>query len=85
MPEIKIYTKSWCPYCNAAKQLLTRKNLAFTEIDVEKDAAALQVMLAAANGSKTVPQIFIGKHHVGGNDDLQALEREGKLDALLTR
>ncbi len=83
MADITIYTKSWCPYCAAAKSLLTEKGAAFTEIDVEKQPDELAVMLTRSNGRKTVPQIFINSTHVGGNDDLQALEREGKLDALL--
>lgn len=83
MADITIYTKSWCPYCVAAKSLLTQKGATFTEIDVEKEPEALAAMLARANGRKTVPQIFIKSTHIGGNDDLQALEREGKLDALL--
>jgi glutaredoxin 3 len=83
MPAIQIYTTPWCGYCRAAKTLLQRKGAAFTEIDVGADEEKLQEMLARANGRTTVPQIFIGDTHVGGSDDLHALERAGKLDALL--
>lgn len=82
MPPVTIYTKSWCPYCHAAKELLTKKGVAFEEIDVadrEKQAA----MAKRANGRSTVPQIFIGEAHVGGCDDLHALDAAGKLDSLL--
>jgi glutaredoxin 3 len=82
MPAITIYTKSWCPYCDAAKELLRQKGAAFDEIDVsngEKQAAMAQ----RAGGRRTVPQIFIGDRHVGGCDDLYALEKAGGLDPLL--
>lgn len=78
-----IYTTPYCGYCHAAKGLLARKNIAFEEIDVSGDPALRQTMTLRANGRMTVPQIFIGATHVGGNDDLHALERAGKLDALL--
>ncbi len=80
---ITIYTKSTCGYCYAAKELLRRKNAAFEEISVDGDAAAQQKMAERAGGRWTVPQIFIGDQHVGGCDDLYALERAGKLDPLL--
>jgi glutaredoxin 3 len=83
MPVVEIYTTPWCGYCRAAKDLLGRKGVAFTEIDVEEDPARRQEMIQRAGGRFTVPQIFIGDTHVGGCDDLHALEREGKLDALL--
>jgi glutaredoxin 3 len=83
MQPIEIYTTQWCGYCRAAKALLTRKGVAFTEIDVSADPARRDEMLARANGRWTVPQIFIGSTHVGGSDDLHALERAGKLDQLL--
>ncbi len=83
MPPIEIYTTPWCGYCRAAKALLTRKGVAFTEIDVSEDPERRREMLARANGRWTVPQIFIGDTHVGGSDDLHALERAGKLDPLL--
>lgn len=84
MPAIDIYTTRFCPYCVAAKALLKRKGVIYNEIDVSMDYERRQEMTARANGRMTVPQIFIGKVHVGGNDELQALERAGKLDPLLT-
>ena len=83
MPAVEIFTTRWCPYCHAAKTLLTRKGIAFTEIDVTSDWDGRKTMIARANGRTTVPQIFIGAAHVGGSDELHALERAGKLDPLL--
>ncbi|MGB7256776.1 MAG: glutaredoxin 3 [Pseudolabrys sp.] len=83
MPPIEIYTTHYCPYCVAAKALLSRKGAAFTEIDVSRDWERREEMIKRAQGRMTVPQIFIGETHVGGSDDLHALERAGKLDALL--
>jgi glutaredoxin 3 len=83
MAPVEIYTTPYCGYCRAAKALLTRKNVAFTEIDVSGDAAQRDAMIARAHGRYTVPQIFIGETHVGGSDELHALERAGRLDALL--
>jgi glutaredoxin 3 len=83
MTQVTIYTKSWCPYCQAAKALLTQKDMPFQEIDVTADPEGEQAMVTRANGRRTVPQIFINAHHVGGCDDLHALEDAGKLDALL--
>jgi glutaredoxin 3 len=83
MLQIEIYTTRWCPYCIAAKRLLARKGVTFTEIDVGSDQAERGRMVMRANGRMTVPQIFIGATHVGGCDDLYALERAGKLDPLL--
>lgn len=83
MPSIEIYTTRTCPYCVAAKALLTRKGIVFTEIDVSGDWKRRQEMAQRANGRMTVPQIFIGSVHVGGYDDLYALEAARKLDALL--
>ncbi|MGR7995899.1 glutaredoxin 3 [Xanthobacter sp. ZOL 2024] len=82
MKPIVIYTKSWCPYCHSAKELLRRKGWTFTEVDVTTDPEGQQEMSRKANGRTTVPQIFIGDTHVGGCDDLYALDREGRLDAL---
>src|SRR5947207_2517973 len=82
---IEIYTTRYCPYCHAAKRLLSRKGVEFTEIDVTGDAKRRSEMVARANGRMTVPQIFIGSTHVGGYDDLAALDRAGKLDPLLGR
>jgi len=83
MPSITIYTKSWCPYCSAAKKLLDVKGAAFTEIDIEKKPEARAEMIQKANGRSTVPQIFIGEKHVGGCDDLYALDDRGQLEPLL--
>jgi glutaredoxin 3 len=85
MAEIEIYTTRYCPYCQAAKRLLSRKGVEFTEIDVSGDQKGRNDMVARANGRMTVPQIFIGSTHVGGYDDLSALDRAGKLDPLLGR
>ena len=81
-PPITLYVTAWCPYCQRAKQLLTEKKLVFTEIDVDSDAKLRQEM-NARSGRRTVPQIFIGENHVGGCDDLIALEGRGELDRLI--
>lgn len=83
MSPVTIYTTPICPYCARAKALLKKKGAAFNEIDVFMDAAARKEMEARSNGARTVPQIFIGDTHVGGSDELAALEQGGKLDALL--
>jgi glutaredoxin 3 len=83
MARILIYTTPFCGYCRAAKTLLGNKGLDFEEIDVAFDAEKRGEMLQRAQGLRTVPQIFIHGRHVGGYDELAALEREGKLDALL--
>ncbi|WP_420140743.1 glutaredoxin 3 [Sphingomonas sp.] len=83
MPQVEIYTKMLCPYCTRAKRLLTDKGVAFEEYDITMGGPKRAEMLARANGRSTVPQIFIGETHVGGSDDLVALERAGKLDPLL--
>jgi glutaredoxin 3 len=83
MREITIYTKGWCPYCQAAKALLKRKGAPFTEFDVERDPEARKEMMSRSGGRMTVPQIFIGGTHVGGSDDLHALDAKGGLDPLL--
>ncbi|MGZ5872509.1 MAG: glutaredoxin 3 [Bradyrhizobium sp.] len=80
---IEIYTRPGCGYCSAAKSLLTRKNAAFTEFDVAKDPTLRQKMWDRAGAGATFPQIFIDHLHVGGCDELYALDRAGKLDALL--
>ncbi|MDO9414233.1 MAG: glutaredoxin 3 [Pseudolabrys sp.] len=82
MPPVEIYTTQWCPYCRMAKSLLERKGVPFKEIDVSASSER-QLMIQRANGRTSVPQIFIGKTHVGGSDDLHDLEREGRLDPLL--
>jgi glutaredoxin 3 len=80
---VEIYTRPGCGYCTAAKSLLTRKKAAFTEFDVAKDATLRQQMWDRAGAGSTFPQIFIGATHVGGCDELYALDREGKLDTML--
>ena len=80
---IEIYTRPGCGYCSAAKSLLTRKKVAFTERDVAIDPALRQQMWQRAGAGSTFPQIFIGDTHVGGCDELYALDRAGRLDALL--
>jgi glutaredoxin 3 len=82
-PQIDIYTKFACPYCVRAKRLLADKGASFTEYDITMGGPKRDEMLARAPAATTVPQIFIGAVHVGGSDDLAALERAGKLDALL--
>jgi glutaredoxin 3 len=83
MKEIQIYTARYCPYCSSAKSLLKRKNIPFTEIDIGGNWQQRDEMIERANGRVTVPQIFIGQLHVGGSDELHALERAGKLDELI--
>jgi glutaredoxin 3 len=83
MAPVEIYTTPFCPYCLDAKALLKKKNVAFTEIDVSRDRTLRGTMTVRANGRTTVPQIFIGTTHVGGCDDLYALENAGQLDPLL--
>jgi|TARA_B100000949_G_scaffold42064_1_gene35665 glutaredoxin 3 len=83
MKKVVIYTGDLCVHCNWAIDLLKRKNIQFTEYNIAKDEAKREEMFKKSNGAKTIPQIFIGEHHVGGNDELQALESEGKLNSLL--
>jgi glutaredoxin 3 len=83
MPPITIYTTPFCGYCHAAKRLLARKGAAYDEIDVAGDPARRAEMMQRSRGGRTVPQIFIGERHVGGFDDMAALDREGRLDPLL--
>lgn len=83
MPEIVVYTKDYCPYCHAAKELLRKKGAAFTEVDIQKHPDRRPEMIEKAGGRTTVPQIFIAGKHVGGCDDIHALDEAGKLDALL--
>ena len=83
MPKIDIYTSPLCGFCHAAKRLLTQKGADFTEIDVLADPDRRPEMVQRSNGGRTVPQIFVGEVHVGGCDELYALDRAGKLDALL--
>jgi glutaredoxin 3 len=81
---VVMYTTGWCPYCERARKLFGAKNVTVTEIDVES-APEKRAEMRNRSGRTSVPQIFIGDHHVGGSDDLAALEEEGKLDDLLGR
>ena len=83
MPKVEIYTKFGCPYCHRAKRLLDSKGAAYEEYDITLGGPKRAEMLERAPGARTVPQIFIGEVHVGGSDDLAALDRAGKLDAML--
>lgn len=85
MHSVELYTTPTCGFCHAAKRLLASKGVAFTEIDLARAPERREEMIARASGGYTVPQIFIGDTHVGGCDDLYALERAGKLDAVLGR
>ena len=82
MSQVTIYTKPYCPYCVRAVDLLERKGVAFTEIEAAFDPEKRQEMMQRS-GRSTFPQIFVGERHIGGCDDMMALEREGKLDPLL--
>ncbi|MGQ8365957.1 glutaredoxin 3 [Glaciecola sp. 1036] len=83
MQKVEIYTKGYCPYCKRAKALLAHKGVEYIEFEIDKNPDLRDPMIERANGSYTVPQIFIGDQHVGGCDDLYALESQNKLDALL--
>ena len=85
MPTVEVYTTPFCPYCVSAKELLRRKGVEFTEINVAGLPTLRAEMITRANGRTTVPQIFVGPIHVGGCDELYKLERAGRLDALLAR
>jgi len=83
MKKVLIYTGDLCIHCERAIELLNRKNIKFTEYNIAKDTVKREEMFKKSNGAKTVPQIFIGDYHVGGNTELQALEKVGKLNSLL--
>ena len=83
MAKIEMYTTSWCPYCVRAKALLSKKGQSVEEINIEEVDGARDVMVDRSGGRMTVPQIFIDDHHVGGCDDLYALEAQGQLDGML--
>lgn len=83
-PAVVMYTTGWCPYCSRARKLLESKAVAFEEFDVESQPEK-RAEMQARSGRRTVPQIFVGDQHVGGCDDLHALEDAGKLDSLLGR
>ena len=83
MKPVEIYTSPLCGFCHAAKRLLNSKGVAFSEVDIARDPGRRAEMIQRANGGRTVPQIFVGDDHVGGCDELYALDRAGKLDSLL--
>ena len=83
MPKIEIYTKFMCPYCARAMALLSRKGAAFDEHDITMGGPDRVVMIERSGGRTTVPQIFVGERHIGGSDDLAAIDASGELDALL--
>ena len=83
MKKVVIYTGDLCVHCDWAIDLLRRKNIKFTKYNITKDTVKREEMLKKSNGAKTVPQIFIGEHHVGGNVELQTLEKEGRLNSLV--
>ena len=83
MARVEIYTKAFCPYCSRAKQLLGSKGADYEEYDITMGGPKRAEMIQRANGRTTVPQIFIDDRHIGGSDDLYALEREGQLESLL--
>lgn len=83
MAQVEIYSSMFCPFCSRAKHLLNQKGVEFIEIDVDTTPGKRDEMLLRANGQHTVPQIFIDDAHVGGSDDLAALDRAGKLDGML--
>lgn len=83
MNTVEIYTKGYCPYCHKAKALLEQKAVSFTEFKIDEQPELRQIMIERANGSSTVPQIFVGGKHIGGCDDMHALDSHNKLDELL--
>ena len=83
MPQVEIYTKSTCGYCHMAKRILDQKNVSYAETDINRQPEKRAEMIQRAKGRSTVPQIFIDGQHIGGCDDLMALDRGGKLDKLL--
>jgi glutaredoxin 3 len=83
MAKVELFTTPWCPYCHAAKSLLERKGVPYEERDAS-DPEVRAAMIQRAHGRRTVPQVFIGDRHLGGYDDVAALERRGQLDALLS-
>ena len=83
MKKVVIYTGPFCSHCEWAKELLNKKNVKFVEYNIAQDSSKMEEMLKKSNGTRSVPQIFIGEQHIGGNDKLQALEKEGKLNSIL--
>ena len=84
MKKVTMYSGDPCPYCKAAKALLKTKGVEIEEFDIWKDSTKAKEMLQRTNGARTIPQIFIGDHYIGGNDQLQVANRNGELDKLLT-
>jgi glutaredoxin 3 len=84
-PDVVLYSAAWCGYCDRARKLLEHKGVSFREVKVDEDMAERQAMITRSGGRRTVPQIFVGERHVGGFDDLYALEKSGELDTLLSR
>ena len=84
MAKIEVYTTNICPYCDRAKQLLRKHNLSFEEINVSSNILKREEMLKRSNGRQTVPQIFINNQHIGGSDDLYALDKAGRLLSMIT-
>ena len=85
MPTITVYSGPNCPYCVRAKALLQKKGVTFEDVDIKADPAKREDMLKLSNGKQTIPQIFINGQHIGGCDDLYALDAAGKLDAMLVQ
>jgi glutaredoxin 3 len=83
MAEVELYTTRWCPYCTRARTLLRRKGVVFVEIDIDEEPSRRAEMIRRAGGRTSVPQIFIDGEHIGGSDELAALDRAGKLDGKL--
>ena len=83
MKKVTMYSGNPCPYCGAAKALLKTKNVQIEEFDIWQDPTKAKEMLKRTNGARTIPQIFIGDHYIGGNDQLQAANRSGELDKIL--
>jgi len=83
MAEVELYTTMYCPYCSRARALLQRKGVAYVDIDIAEEPARREEMIRRAQGRRTVPQIFINGEHIGGYDDLAALDRAGELDTKL--
>ncbi len=83
MSKVEIYFSNWCPFCHRATRLLQSKGVGFEELDVDTDPALRHEMAARSGGRRTVPQIFIDDRHVGGSDELAALDREGRLNGML--
>jgi glutaredoxin 3 len=83
MAQVEMYATDWCPYCARARALLKQKGVAFTEIDIDEQPGRRREMVTRAGGRTSVPQIFIDGEHIGGSDEMAALDRAGKLDTKL--